>query len=114
MNTYLTASRYTKDRPEIFRLSDGSQSPIPMLSAHVAIYSIASRKCSHTNPADVGLTPDASDVVAALCTLYGYLAAWAILHIMTVGPFLEQSVTAIAIRARESLVVLDMAIWTNA
>ena len=85
-----------------------------MLFSHVSVNSITQRKRCHTYPADVSLTPGAGDVIAAFCTLDGYLAARTILHIVGLGPFHEESITAVVIRARESLVILYVTIWAYA
>ena len=85
-----------------------------MSLAHVIVYAYTFIERLHALPAGVRMTARARHMVAALRTLGGYLAARTILHIVGLGPFHEESITAVVIRARESLVILYVTIWAYA
>jgi len=85
-----------------------------VLNAHVIVNTLASGERRHTLPANVRLTARARHVVTSFATLDGYLAGRAALDVMVRRPLLEELIFGnVALLARHTIVVLDVACWTD-
>ena len=85
-----------------------------MDGSHVVVNLTASRERGETSPADVRLATCARHMVAASHALDRYLAAGAILDVVSQFPLLEQSfVLGVLVLARSALVKLHIAERTD-
>ena len=91
-----------------------SQSNTTMHAMHMIVYSFSLGEGLETDPADVRLATSARHMVAASHALDRYLAAGAILDIVSQFPLLEQSfVLGVLVLARSALVKLHIAERTD-
>jgi hypothetical protein len=78
--------------------------------SHMVVNTLAFWERVETDPTCVRVAAATRHMVAPFRALNGRVAAWALLHIMRLHPFLEKAIAAVlAIRAGNALVIFDMA-----
>jgi hypothetical protein len=86
-----------------------SEAYTTVIFTHVLVNLLSIGERLHTHPTYMGLTSDASHMIATFAFLYGGSAAWTVLDVVKLGPFLEKFFPAdLTIRAFLTIVVFDV------